>query len=159
MLVDWIADQPFVHNAHSLIARVRSTQRTNSLYSTNKKPLAFSPWDGSFHFWYRGHLLVLHCDVKERREDLRISSIGLNANILKSLIEECRERYLKDTQRKIAVFEHREGEWKKARLRPVRPISTVIMDNEVKNDILRDVDEFLDQDMQGWYAERGIPYK
>lgn len=159
MLVDLIADQPFVHNAHSLIARVRSTQRTNSLYSTNKKPEAFSPWDGSFHFWYRGHLLVLHCDVKERREDLRISSIGLNANILKSVIEECRERYLKDTQRKIAVFEHREGEWKKARLRPVRPISTVIMDNKVKNDILRDVDEFLDQDMQGWYAERGIPYK
>jgi chaperone BCS1 len=33
------------------------------------------------------------------------------------------------------------------------------MDNEVKDDILRDVDEFLDQDMQGWYAERGIPYK
>ncbi|GIK05443.1 hypothetical protein Aspvir_009553 [Aspergillus viridinutans] len=33
------------------------------------------------------------------------------------------------------------------------------MDNEVKDDILRDVDEFLDQDMQDWYAERGIPYK
>ena len=159
MLVDWIADQPFVHNAHSLIARVRSTQRTNSLYSTKKKPLTFSPWDGSFLFWYKGHLLVLHCDVKEHREDLRISSIGLNANILKILIEECREKYLKDTQRKVSVFEHREGEWKKARLRPVRPISTVIMDNEVKNDILRDVDDFLDQDMQDWYAERGIPYK
>jgi chaperone BCS1 len=159
MLVDWIADQPFVHNAHSLIARVRSTQRTSNLYSTKKKPLTFSPWDGSFLFWYKGHLLVLHCDVKEHREDLRISSIGLNANILKSLIEECREKYIKDTQRKVSVFEHREGEWKKARLRPVRPIFTVIMDNEVKDDILRDVDEFLDQDMQGWYAERGIPYK
>ncbi|KAI2872838.1 hypothetical protein CBS11852_10824 [Aspergillus niger] len=159
MLVDWIADQPFVHNAHSLIARVRSTQRTSNLYSTKKKPLTFSPWDGSFLFWYKGHLLVLHCDVKEHREDLRISSIGLNANILKSLIEECREKYIKDTQRKVSVFENREGEWKKARLRPVRPISTVIMDNEVKDDILRDVDEFLDQDMQGWYAERGIPYK
>ncbi|EPS29046.1 hypothetical protein PDE_03993 [Penicillium oxalicum 114-2] len=159
MLVDWIADQPFVHNAHSLIARVRSTQRVKNLYSTTKKPLTFSPWDGSFLFWYKGHLLVLHCHVKEHREDLRISSIGLNANILKSLIEECREKYLKDTQRKVSVFEHREGEWKKARLRPVRPISTVIMDNEVKNDILKDVDEFLDQDMQDWYAERGIPYK
>ncbi|KAJ5240024.1 hypothetical protein DTO027B5_4654 [Paecilomyces variotii] len=159
MLVDWIADQPFVHNAHSLIARVRSTQRTSNLYSTKKKPLTFSPWDGSFLFWYKGHLLVLHCDVKEHREDLRISSIGLNANILKILIEECREKYIKNTQRKVSVFENREGEWKKARLRPVRPISTVIMDNEVKDDILRDVDEFLDQDMQGWYAERGIPYK
>ncbi|KAJ6105168.1 P-loop containing nucleoside triphosphate hydrolase protein [Penicillium sp. IBT 18751x] len=159
MLVDWIADQPFVHNAHSLIARVRSTQRTSNLYSTEKKPVTFSPWDGSFLFWYKGHLLILHCQVKEHREDLRISSIGLNANILKSLIEECRERYLKGTQKKVSVFEHREGEWKKARLRPVRPISTVIMDTELKNEILRDVDEFLDQDMQGWYAERGIPYK
>lgn len=28
------------------------------------------------------------------------------------------------------------------------------MDNELKNDILRDVDEFLDQDMQDWLAER-----
>ncbi|CAI7626047.1 unnamed protein product [Penicillium pancosmium] len=159
MLVDWIADQPFVHNAHSLIARVRSTQRTGNLYSTKKKPVTFSPWDGSFLFWYKGHLLILHCQVKEHREDLRISSIGLNPNILKSLIEECREKYLKGTQKKVSVFEHREGEWKKARLRPVRPISTVIMDTELKNEILRDVDEFLDQDMQGWYAERGIPYK
>jgi chaperone BCS1 len=159
MLVDWIADQPFVHNAHSLIARVRSTQRTNNLYPTEKKPLTFSPWDGSFLFWYKGHLLVLHCAVKEHREDLRISSVGLNANILKTLIEECREKYLKDTQKKISVFEHRKGEWKKARLRSVRPLSTVIMDEQVKDDILRDVAEFLDQDMQEWYAERGIPYK
>ncbi|KAJ6163943.1 P-loop containing nucleoside triphosphate hydrolase protein [Penicillium chermesinum] len=159
MLVDWIAEQPFVHNAHSLIARVRSTHRTGNLYSTKKKPLTFSPWDGSFFFWYKGHLLILHCDVKEHREDLRVSSIGLNASVLKTLIEECREKYIKDTQRKVSVFEHREGEWKKARLRSVRPISTVIMDQGVKDDILRDVEEFLDQDMQSWYAERGIPYK
>lgn len=119
MLVDWIADQPFVHGSHSLIARVRSTQRASNLHSTKKKPLTSSPWDGSFSFWYKGHLLILHCDVKEHREDLRISSIGLNANILKSLIEECREKYLKDTQRKTSVFENREGECKKARLRPV----------------------------------------
>ncbi|KAJ5644222.1 P-loop containing nucleoside triphosphate hydrolase protein [Penicillium longicatenatum] len=159
MLVDWIAEQPFVHNAHSLIARVRTTQRPGNIYSTKKKPVTFSPWDGSFLFWYRGHLLILHCAVKEHREDLRISSIGLNANILKALVEECREKYLRDTQQKISVFEHHEGEWKKARLRSVRPLSTVIMDERIKDDILRDVDEFLDQDMQAWYAERGIPYK
>ncbi|KAJ5086504.1 P-loop containing nucleoside triphosphate hydrolase protein [Penicillium alfredii] len=39
------------------------------------------------------------CDI-----DLRISSISLNTNILKSLIEECREKYLKGTQKKNAVF-------------------------------------------------------
>ncbi|KAJ5640281.1 uncharacterized protein N7484_008143 [Penicillium longicatenatum] len=92
-----IADQLFIHNAHSSIARVRLTQRTNNLYLIEKKPLTFSPWNGSFLFWYKGHLLVLHCAVKEHRENLHISSIGLNANILKSLIEECREKYLKGT--------------------------------------------------------------
>ncbi|KAJ5645748.1 hypothetical protein N7507_011759, partial [Penicillium longicatenatum] len=35
--------------------------------------------------------------IKEHREDLRISSISLNANILKALVEECREKYLRDT--------------------------------------------------------------
>lgn len=53
--------------------------------------------DRSFLFWYNGHKLVLHCDIKEHREDLRISSISLNTKILKSLIEECREKYIKDT--------------------------------------------------------------
>lgn len=110
-------------------------------------------------FWYKGHFLVLRCAVKEHREDLYISSISLNANILKDLIEECREKYLKNIQRKVSVFEHREGEWKKARVRPVRPISTVIIDKQVKDDVLRDIDDFLDQDIQDWYAERGIPYK
>jgi chaperone BCS1 len=33
------------------------------------------------------------------------------------------------------------------------------MKNELKSDILKDVDEFLDQGMQGWYQERGIPHK
>ncbi|KAJ5902835.1 P-loop containing nucleoside triphosphate hydrolase protein [Penicillium taxi] len=72
-----------------------------------------------FFFWYKEHLFALHCDVKEHREDLRISFVGRNANILKDLIEECQEKYFEDTQRKVSVFEHREGEWKKARLRPI----------------------------------------
>lgn len=158
MLADWIAHQPFVRNAHSLIARVRSPQRTSIQYQAKKKPLTFSPWDGSFPFWYKGHLLILHCAVKEHREDIYISSIGLYPNILKELVEECRKKYLNDIQRKVSVFEYHEGEWKKARLRPIRPISTVIMDKQVKDVLLRDMEEFLDEPTQ-WYAARGIPYQ
>ncbi len=159
MLVDWIAHQPFVRNAHSLIARVRSPQRTSIQNQAKKKPLTFSPWYGSFPFWYKGHLLILHCAVKEHREDIYISSIGLYPNILKELVEECRKKYLNDIHEKVSVFEHHEGEWKKARLRPIRPISTVIMDEQAKNDLLRDVEEFLDEPTQRWYATRGIPYR
>lgn len=159
MLVDWIAHQSFVRNAHSMIARVRSPQRTTIQSQAKKKPLTFSPWDGSFPFWYKGHLLILHCAVKDHREDIYISSIGLYPNILKELVEECRESYLNKIDKKITVFEHREGDWKKTRLRPVRPISTVIMDKQVQNDLLRDVKDFLNEDTQKWYADRGIPYQ
>ncbi|KAJ5183265.1 hypothetical protein N7492_000881 [Penicillium capsulatum] len=159
MLVDWIASQPFVHNAHSLIARVRSPQRTSIQNQGKKKPLTFSPWDGSFPFWYKGHLLILHCAVKDHREDIYISSIGLYPNILKELVEECRGKYLNNIDKKITVFEHREGDWKKTRLRPIRPISTVIMDKQVQDDLLKDVKDFLVEDTQKWYADRGIPYQ
>ncbi|KAJ5111795.1 hypothetical protein NUU61_001425 [Penicillium alfredii] len=159
MLVDWIAQQPFVHNAQSSIARVRSPQRTIIQNQTKKKPLTFSPWDGSFPFWYKGHLLILHCAVKDHREDIYISSIGLSPNILKELVEECRGTYLNNINKKITVFEHREGDWKKTRLRAIRPISTVIMDKQVQDDLLGDVKDFLDEDTQKWYADRGIPYQ
>ncbi|KAJ5998010.1 hypothetical protein N7522_009670 [Penicillium canescens] len=159
MLVDWIAHQPFVRNAHSIIARVRSPQRTTIQNQAKKKPLTFSPWDGSFPFWYKGHLLILHCAVKDHREDIYISSIGLYPNILKELVEECRGNYLNNIDKKITVFEHREGDWKKTRLRPIRPVSTVIMDKQVQDDLLGDVKDFLDEDTQKWYADRGIPYQ
>jgi chaperone BCS1 len=159
MLVDWIAHQPFVRNAHSIIARVRSPQRVSIQNQAKKKPLTFSPWDGSFPFWYKGHLLILHCAVKDHREDIYISSIGLFPNILKELIEECRGNYLNNIDKKITVFEHREGDWKKTRLRPVRPVSTVIMNKEVQDDLLEDMKDFLNEGTQKWYADRGIPYQ
>ncbi|KAL2811827.1 BCS1 N terminal-domain-containing protein, partial [Aspergillus cavernicola] len=148
MLVDWIAHQQFVGHAHSLIARVGSSRRTVARGQSKKKLVTFSPWDGSFPFWYKGHLLTLHCAVKEHREDIYISSIGRSPNILKDLIEECRRDYLNVIHRKVSVFEHQEGEWKRAQLRPVRPISTVIMDEQVKNGLVKDMEEFLDEPTQ-----------
>lgn len=159
MLVDWLARQQFVDNAHSLVARVGSSHETITRGHAKKKPLTFSPWDGSFPFWYKGHLLTLHSAVKEHREDIYISSIGRSPSILKELIEECRSEYLNVTYRKVSVFEHQEGEWKKARLKPVRPISTVIMDERMKTDLVKDMEEFLDESTQKWYAARGFPYR
>ncbi|KAJ5701395.1 P-loop containing nucleoside triphosphate hydrolase protein [Penicillium malachiteum] len=106
ILVDWISKQPFIQNTHSLITHIRSTQRSGNIFSTKKKP-------------YKGYLLILHYAIKEHQEDLRISTISLNTNILKALVEECCEKYLKDTQQKISIFKHHEGEWKKARLRSI----------------------------------------
>lgn len=40
-----------------------------------------------------------------------------------------------------------------------RPVSTIIMDEEEKTDLLKDMQEFLNEPIQKWYTERGIPYR
>jgi chaperone BCS1 len=128
-----------------------------------KKPLHYSPWNGSFFFLYKNHLFRFQCTQKEARssqqEDVSVSCIGGSPEILRQFFEECRVEYLKLIQKKTSVFEHREGEWKKTRARDIRPISTVIMDQTEKNSLLKDIENFLDERTRRWYATRGIPYR
>jgi chaperone BCS1 len=60
---------------------------------------------------------------------------------------------------KTPVFGQRDGEWRKTKARDIRPISTIIMNEQEKNMLLNDVEDFLDPGTRGWYARRGIPYR
>ena len=156
MLIDWLADQSFALDAGSLIARVRSRHQHKSS-GHEKKLITYSPGTGSFRFWYKRHLLTLHCIVKDHKEDIHITSLGMDPGILKVLMEECRRKYLDKIQTKVSIFEHRDGEWQKVALKPIRRMSTVIMDKEVKRDLLADVEQHLSD--RNWFIERGFPYR
>ncbi|OJD20802.1 hypothetical protein ACJ73_07861 [Blastomyces percursus] len=153
MLIAWVSTQPFAHKARSSLASVGGMQRR--IYAdelsneNNNKLLRFSPWNGSFFF----------CVAKETKEDISISCIGGSSQILRDLLSECRADYLKLLQKKTTVFEHHDGEWRKAKARDIRPISTVIMDEDEKTAVLKDIEGFLDERARGWYARRGIPYR
>ncbi|KAJ5678680.1 hypothetical protein N7462_006924 [Penicillium macrosclerotiorum] len=76
MRLDCMSAQPFVHNANSLIARVRYPKRTRIPHQGKKTAVSFSPWDGFFPLWFRGLLLILHCAIKDDQENIYIYSIG-----------------------------------------------------------------------------------
>lgn len=159
MVIAWIYRQSFAKEVHSLMARVKTRDVVQDDQSLRKKPLSYSPWDGSFGFWYKNHRLTLHCHKREHYEEISISSIGTSPKILMGLLGECREQYLKLIQRKVPVFQPEAGEWKRTGLRHARHISTVLMDEEMKKDVLEDMKQFLDEQTQEWYTARGIPYK
>ncbi|KAF2448839.1 P-loop containing nucleoside triphosphate hydrolase protein [Karstenula rhodostoma CBS 690.94] len=48
--------------------------------------------------------------------------------------------------------------WKQ-RIKPVRPLSTIDLDTQVKADLISDLDRFLSPNRAKWYSARGIPYK
>lgn len=58
----------------------------------------------------------------------------------------------KDTRR-------REGAWARITSRPSRPMETVVLDMEQKDNLISDVNEYLSPTSPQWYASRGIPLR
>lgn len=139
------------------------------------KPLHYTPADGSHYFFYKRNLMLFQRDQsKERsspwassssREELLISCFGRNPKVLKKLLSEAREEYLKKDESKTVIYRGAAGSfggdpsWQRCMSRSTRPLSTVILNEKVKRDLVDDVTDYLNPATRRWYANRGIPYR
>ena len=159
----WTASQPFAHRARSSLARVgwrRSVVVDED--GMQKKPLYYSPWKGTFYFIYNKHLFWFR-SVEEKlgiltEEVVTVPCFG-SPTILKQFFNDCRGAYLKLTKNKTTIFEHRGGKWKRTNLKSIRPVSTIVMNEEDKKGLLQDIESFLEPKAPTWHANRGIPYR
>lgn len=169
MLVAWISSQPFSHKARSSLVSVGARRRgcvDDHSDRNQKKPLQYSPWNGSISFCYKSRLLTFRSVQKEgrifREEEISVSCIGRSPGVLREFFSECRAEYLKLVKNKTSVFEHRDrrdGDWKKTRAINIRPLDTVILDEKKKTALVEDIKAFLDPETRTWYSRRGIPYR
>jgi chaperone BCS1 len=77
-------------------------------------------------------------------EVVTVSCFG-SPTILKQFFDDCWDAYLKLTKNKITIFEHSDITWKRTRVKSIRPISIIIMNEEVKVELIRDIEGFLHQ--------------
>ncbi|KAF2259157.1 putative mitochondrial chaperone bcs1 [Lojkania enalia] len=167
MLIFWVRSQPFARTARASLAMVDPKSPTHSdgfgSYA-NKKLLHYSPCNGRCYFWHKRHLFVFERKRNQgefgfTREEACISYFGRNPNVLRELLDECRQYYLGLVKNKTCVFEHEGNRWKSSKSRNKRNMSTVIIDNKLKEMLLGDVAEFLDPKTRTWYTARGFPYQ
>lgn len=145
----------------------------------SKIPPRFQPHYGNHRFWHNGALFELKREAKEKltsnpwssyvkeEETLRLTCIGRSTEPIKDLIKVCQETYFakKDSLtvvRRPATKEMRlrgRNPWNKVATRPSRPMDTVVLDNDEKEQILADINEYLHPATPRWYANRGIPYR
>ncbi|QPC79223.1 hypothetical protein HYE68_009975 [Fusarium pseudograminearum] len=100
-------------------------------------------------------------------EELKISCFGRSTDPIKSLLKDAKTAYFLDTRYKTAIFRPRIKEnrreswsmWQQVARRPIRPMSTVILENQEKHEVLRDINEYLHPATPKWYAFRGIPLR
>jgi mitochondrial chaperone BCS1 len=165
MLLTWVSHQPFAQQASSILVRSgcrRGAYVVNRSDEMQKKALSYSPYSGSFLFWYKSHPLVFHSVKNDRywdEEEVSITCLGRTPGILKDLFSTCRAEYLKLVEEKTCVFENHGSDWKRTCARSVRPLETVVTKEEVKDGLLNDIGKFLSPGSRKWHADRGFPYR
>ncbi|KAK3327195.1 P-loop containing nucleoside triphosphate hydrolase protein [Cercophora scortea] len=106
------------------------------------------------------------------RETLVISCFGRSPEPIKSLLRHVKEQFYLDHHAKTVVkrptshggghmhesFSARHS-WMLVANRPVRPMKTVVLDDDRKKQLLDDINECLHPDTPRWYASRGIPLR
>lgn len=95
---------------------------------------------------------------------LKLQCISLSLSPMKKFLEEVRAYGRKVSVSSITVYRTRPNSrdlvrWSSVASRPSRDISTVILDKQKKQTILRDINEYLHPHTRQWYANHGIPYR
>lgn len=164
MLILWVGSQPFAQSVRASLAKVDIKTPTDSNGPFSKKSLHYSPCNTRCYFWHNRRLFVFERKRSQgelglTREEACISYFGRDPNVLRELLDECRQYYLGLLENKTCIFEHEGNRWKPSKLRSKRDTSTVIIDKKQKERFLNDVAEFLDPKTKAWYAARGLTYQ
>lgn len=195
MLMAWVANQRFAQSARRFVVNTNLNSRSWFLWrwsddeddeddeeydgsprgrKKKEKALAYTPAFGSHWFWYRGRILIFRRSQRmqsaafltiSEREEISISCFGRNPRVLKELLHEAREEYLKRDAEKTLIYRGTtksgttEPTWQRCMSRTSRPFSTVILNEKVKQELIDDVTDYLNPATRRWYANRGIPYR
>ncbi|UKZ70607.1 uncharacterized protein TrAtP1_011582 [Trichoderma atroviride] len=138
----------------------------------------FVPAMGSTAFWHKGTYFRVYRKKEsfvnthswggpmKDLEEVRISCFGRSIDPIKQLLSDAKALYYNDTRQKTTIYRPRVKEqrrdhnmWQQVARRPVRPMSTVVLDSCEKHDILSDINEYLHPSTPRWYASRGIPLR
>ncbi|KAL4887234.1 P-loop containing nucleoside triphosphate hydrolase protein [Aspergillus karnatakaensis] len=96
--------------------------------------------------------------------ELTLQCLSFSLSPLTKFLNEVRAYARKVSVANVTVY--RAGEaaysavtWRPVVSRPARPISTIILDEDKKQTILSDINEYLHPQTKQWYANHGIPYR
>ncbi|KAF4974985.1 hypothetical protein FZEAL_8169 [Fusarium zealandicum] len=138
----------------------------------------YVPAMGATGFWHNGTYFKVYRQKQPVQntngwpgqkdlEELRISCFGRSIEPIKKLLADAKKAYYLDTRQKTTIYRPRTKEnrrdawsmWHQVARRPIRPMRTVVLENEEKRDILKDINDYLHPATPKWYASRGIPLR
>ncbi|KAK4461540.1 BCS1 N terminal-domain-containing protein [Cladorrhinum samala] len=98
----------------------------------------------------------------EGDEPLLVMCLGRSVEPIKRFLETCRNFADKQREAYITVRTSKHSydpTWDTTILRPLRPLETVHFDEKVKEELVADIANYLDENTRKFYNKRGIPYR
>ncbi|KAG6018389.1 hypothetical protein E4U41_003915 [Claviceps citrina] len=106
-------------------------------------------------------------DAVSSVEQVKISCFGRSTEPVKKLLADAKDHFYRNSGTLTDIFrprlngeDRRDGSsWQLVNRRPIRPMSTVVLDEQEKHLLLQDMNEYLSPGTETWYARRGIPLR
>ncbi|KAL5366689.1 BCS1 N terminal-domain-containing protein [Aspergillus floccosus] len=141
----------------------------------DQPPIHLEPFQGMHLFRYQGKYIFFRHRIMPENQSrslmkergyIRLQCFGASPDVLQALLQKAQSYNLEKNRstRMTAVYrpfcgsEYMHG-WSRVSTRPSRHISTVIFDRKKKDDLLRDINEYLHPRTRQWYSDHGIPYR
>ncbi|KAF8639045.1 hypothetical protein AX17_001768 [Amanita inopinata Kibby_2008] len=132
-----------------------------------KRKLTYVPGiSTSTIIWYKRHWMritryerdVQNAYYHSREESLEIRIFSRSHQVLNDLLLEAKKDYLTAQADTICIYvSDSTNSWRHMASRPKRPLTSIILDPGMKDELLADAQDFLAS--KAWYATRGIPFR
>ncbi|KLJ10457.1 hypothetical protein EMPG_14172 [Blastomyces silverae] len=143
-------------------------KRTNRRGKT--KRLNYAPSQGNHYFRHAGRFIKLERSKQRLNswassDHVTVSCLGRDTAFLKGLLDEAQQAYVRRDGDKTIIYratrgsEGQDATWSRCMARHPRPMSTVVLDRNQKQNFLNDLKDYLHPLSKRWYTNRGIPYR
>jgi len=166
-----LADQPFARTTHILAvtnfdAQDKSTEEEEGVVRYTP---TFAPGEGVHYFRWRGYWISMErtrttsvntFGTPTDGQQIRLTLFGKEGarRVVGELVQEAlRHSIIKDRAKTVVYVGDQNGYWERTAVRPIRPMSSVILAENVAERLLADVRDYLGK--EAWYSARGLPYR
>jgi chaperone BCS1 len=141
--------------------RYRSLERNDSIQ--------FAPENQSTWFIFQRRVFVVQLLANYKpptpysygrdEEAIKIVCIGRSMTPIKDFLTACREFAKRHVETFVSIYTSTDCRWQEQNLQPARPLETIHLDADVKQDLIADICDYVDPKTRRFYADRGIPYR
>jgi len=161
----WLSKTPYAQTARRMHVVTASDKNKSRLpdYNNDKVTTVLCvPGFGRHFIWYEGWPFTIERKTPEgqehaqkRREDIRISTWGINSQRLRRVLSEI--AVIAEDVPKLNVYFWTSGYWDCIAKKHKRALSSIILPQQQKDRIISDIRNFLNS--EDWFNQRGLPYR